>query len=79
MKQVKNLKEIETDINKNGEIVTEKNNKNNVAVMSIEEYRNNIFNKETVKKLSKSEEEIENGKTRNGAEVIKELRAKYGF
>lgn len=79
MQQVTSLKEIETVINQNGEMVIGKNNKNNVIVMSMEEYRNNIFDNETVKKLLKSEEDIEKGRTRKATEVIKELRAKYGF
>ena len=73
------LKEIETYINENGEIVIDKNNKNNETLMNMEEYRNNIFDKETVRKLLKSEEDIEKGRTRKASEVIKELRAKYGF
>lgn len=79
MQQVTSIQEIETVINQNGEMVIGKNNKNNVIVMSMEEYRNNIFDKETVKKLLKSEEDIESGRTRKATEVIKELRAKYGF
>lgn len=79
MQQVTSLKEIETYINENGEIVIGKNNRNNLIVMNMEEYRNNIFDKETVKKLLKSEEDIEKGRTRKASEVIKELRAKYGF
>ena len=58
------------------EIVT---NKNNVTVTNGEEYKNHIFDNETVKKLLKSEEDIEKGKTRNAIDVIKELRLKYGF
>ena len=79
MQQVTSLQEIETVIDQNGEMVIGKNNKNNVIVMSMEEYRNNIFDNETVKKLLKSEEDIEKGRTRKATEVIKELRAKYGF
>ena len=79
MQQVTSLQEIETVINQNGEMVIGKNNKNNVIIMSMEEYRNNIFDKDTVKKLLKSEEDIEKGRTRKATEVIKELRAKYGF
>ncbi len=79
MQQVTSLQEIETVINQNGEMVIGKNNKNNVIIMSMEEYRNNIFDNETVKKLLKSEEDIEKGRTRKATEVIKELRAKYGF
>lgn len=79
MQQVTSLQQIETFINQNGEMVIGKNNKNNVVVMSMEEYRNNIFDNETVKKLLKSEEDIEKGRTRKATEVIKELRTKYGF
>lgn len=79
MQQVTSLQEIETVINQNGEMVIGKNNKNNVIIMSMEEYRNNIFDNETVKKLLKSEEDIEKGRTRKATEVIKELRTKYGF
>lgn len=79
MQQVTSLKEIETYISKNGEMVIGKNNRNNLIVMNMEEYRNSIFDKETVKKLLKSEEDIEKGRTRKASEVIKELRAKYGF
>ena len=79
MQQLTNLKELETAVNQYGEIVVSKNSKNDVVVMSMEEYRNNIFDNETVKKLLKSEEDIEKGRTRKATEVIKELRAKYGF
>lgn len=79
MQQVTSLQEIETVINQNGEMVIGKNNKNNVIIMSMEEYKNNIFDNDTVKKLLKSEEDIEKGRTRKATEVIKELRAKYGF
>ena len=79
MQQITNLQEIEKVIDQNGEMVIGKNNKNKVIVMSMEEYRNNIFDKETVKKLIKSEEDIEKGRTRKATEVIEELRAKYGF
>ena len=79
MQQVRNLQEIETMINQNGEMVIGKNSKNNVIVMSMEEYRNNIFDNEMVKKLLKSEKDIEKGRTRKATEVIKELRTKYGF
>lgn len=54
-------------------------NKDNVKVVMKEEYKNYIFDNETVKKLQKSEEDIENGKTRKAVDVVKELRLKYGF
>lgn len=79
MQQVTSLEEIENVINQNGEMVIGKNSKNNVIVMSMEEYRRNILNEETVKKLLKSEEDIEKGRTRKATDVVKELRTKYGF
>ena len=79
MQQVTSLQQIEAFINQNGEMVIGKNSNNNVVIMSMEEYRNNILDNETVKKLLKSEEDIEKGRTRKATEVIKELRAKYGF
>ena len=79
MKSITNMKEIETYINQNGEIVIDKNNRSNVILMNMEEYKNNIFDKETVRKLQKSEEDIEKGRTRKALEVIKELREIYRF
>ena len=79
MQQVTSLQEIETVINQNGEMVIGKDNRNHVIVMSMEEYKNHILDKETVKRLLKSEEDIEMGRTRKATEVIKELREKYGF
>ena len=59
MQQVTSFQEIETFINQNGEMVIGKNSKNNVIIMSMEEYRNNVLNNATIKKLLKSEEDIE--------------------
>lgn len=58
---------IEKAINKNGKMIIKKN------------HTENIFDNETVKRLLKSEEDIEKGRTRKATEVIKELREKYGF
>lgn len=79
MQQVTSLQDIETFINENGEVVIGKNSENNVIIMSMEEYTNNIFDREMIKKLLKSEEDIEKGRTKKATEVIKELRRKYGF
>lgn len=79
MQQLTNIQEIKSAVNQYGEIVVIKNKKNNVIIMSMDEYRNSVFDNETVEKLLKSENDIENGKTRNATEVVKELRKKYGF
>ena len=41
--------------------------------------RNNIFDNETIESLLKSEDDIEQGRTRKASEVIKEFKEKYGF
>ena len=79
MQQVTSLKQIEAFINENGEMVIGKNNKNNVIVMSMEEYRKKIFEEQLEKKLLKAEKQIEEGKTVKASEVFKELEAQYEF
>ena len=55
MQQLTNLKEIENAINEYGEIVVSKNSKNNVVIMSMEEYNKNILREKIIKELKKSE------------------------
>ncbi len=76
MQQVTSFQEIETFINQNGEMVIGKNSKNNVIIMSMEEYRNNVLNNATIKKLLKSEEDIENGRTRKSNRSYKGVKSK---
>lgn len=79
MQQVKSLQELEAVINKNGEMIITKNHKNNVVVMSIEEYKNRLLEDEIERKLLKAEEQIDKGKTYKATEVFKELEEMYGF
>ncbi len=79
MMQLTNIQEIETAINEYGEIVIIKNNKNDVIVMSMEEYKKNNMKTDIIKKLKKSEEEIENGEGIESDIAFKELRQKYGY
>ena len=61
MQQSINIKEIEGAIDEYGEIVLRKNSKNNVIIMSMEEYKKNHMKADIIKKLKQSEEEIEKG------------------
>ena len=74
-----NLQEIETAVNQYGEIVISKNNKNNVVVMSMEEYNKNMLRKDIIKALKESEKEIENGEGIDSDVAFRELRLKYGY
>ena len=79
MQQVTNLQELETAINLNGEMVVSKNSKNNVILMSMEEYKKKLLKEKIEKKLLKAEEQIKNGKTVKADEVFKELEEIYEF
>ena len=74
-----NLKEIETAVNQYGEVALSKKNKNNVVIMSMDEYNKNILREELIKSLKKSEQEIENGEGIESDEAFKKLRQKYGY
>ena len=79
MQQLTNIQELEMAIDKNGEMVVSKNSKNNVIIMSMEEYKQRIMKEDIIKKLKKSEEEIESGKGIEADVAFKELRQKYGY
>ena len=79
MQELTNLEEIETAVNQYGEIVLSKNNKNNVVVMSMEEYKEKMLDKEIERKILKSEEDYNNGRIRKAKDVFKEWKLKYGI
>ena len=74
-----NIQELETAVNQYGEIVISKNSKNNIIIMSMEEYKKKTFEDEIERKLLKAEKQIEEGKTVKEVEVFKELEELYGF
>ena len=79
MQQLTNIQEIETAVNQYGEIVISKNKKNNVIVMSMQEYKQKLIDERIEEKLLKAEKQIEDGKTIKAEEVFKELEETYGF
>ena len=79
MQQSLNMKEIETAIDEYGEIVLSKNKKNNVIIMSMEEYKKNSMKADIIEKLKKSEKEIEKGEGIESDIAFKEFRQKYGY
>ena len=52
MQQLTNIQELEMAIDKNGEMVVSKNSKNNVIIMSMEEYNQKFveYNKKSIGK-----------------------------
>ena len=79
MQQLTNLQELEMAVNLNGEVVVTKNNKNNVILMSMEEYKKSLIKDKIKNNLIKEEEDIKLGRVRDAEEVFKEWNAKYGI
>ena len=77
--QLLNTQEIENAMEKYGDVVLCKNSKNNVVVLSIEEYKNKLQKDEIEKKLLEAEEQIDEEKTVKATDVFKELEEKYEF
>ena len=79
MQQLTNLQELEMAVNLNGEVVVTKNNKNNVILMSMKEYKKSLIKDKIKNNLIKAEEDIKLGRVRDAEEVFKEWNAKYGI
>ena len=77
--QLTNLQELEMAVNLNGEVVVTKNDKNNVILMSMEEYKKGLIKDKIKNNLIKAEEDIKLGRVRDAEEVFKEWNAKYGI
>lgn len=80
MQQLKDVQSvIEAALNKYGDIVLSKNERNNVFVMSIEEYRKKLLDEEIDRKIMESEEDYNNGRVKDAEEVFKEWEEQYGI
>ena len=79
MQQLTNLQELQIEVNLNGQVVVTKNNKNNVILMSMEEYKKSLIKDKIKNNLIKAEEDIKLGRVRDAEEVFKEWNAKYGI
>lgn len=60
-------------------IVIKRNNKEDLVVISLEQYKKNLFFTEINSKIEKGEEDLKNGRVHSAKSVFKELRKKYGY
>ena len=60
-------------------IVIKRENKEDLIIISMEEFKKRTFLNELDRKLAEGEEDIKNGKVYNAREVFQELGEKYGF
>ena len=75
--------EVEKTLNKYEDIdepiVVKRDNKTDVVILSMKEYKERLQESEIIKHLKKSEEDIKNDRTTPASEFFKELRAEYGY
>lgn len=60
-------------------IIVKRKNKEDLVIISIEEYKRKILMSELNKKVAEGEEDIEYGNIDDAKKVLKELRSKYGY
>lgn len=60
-------------------IIVKRENKDDVVILSIEEYRKKIFLAELDKKLDEAEDDIKNNRVHKARDVFRELREQYGY
>lgn len=77
------VKEIENTLSKYEEIdepiVVKRENKSDVVILSMKEYKEKLLELDIIKHLQKSEEDVEQGRTIPADKLFKELRAEYGY
>lgn len=59
-------------------IVVKRENKEDVIIMNLDEYKR-IMEKDLVEKLKKAEEQIKNNEVTKAEKVFSDMRAKYGY
>lgn len=83
MKREISLKEIENTLAEYEEIdepiVVKRENKSDVVILSMKEYKEKLLELDIIKHLQKSEEDIESGRTIPADKLFKDLRSEYGY
>lgn len=77
------IREFEDTVNVNENIeepiIVKRNNKQDLVVISLEQYNKALFLSDLSNKLEKSEQNLENKKIHSARNVFKKLRKKYGY
>ena len=83
MRKEISVKELESTISLMDDIqepiIVKRKDKQDLVVISLEQYKKELFLAEISSKLEKSEKELEQGKVHSARHTFKELREKYGY
>lgn len=63
----------------NEPIIVKRKNKQDLVVISLEQYKKQMFLEKLSSKLEKSKKEVEQGKIHSARTVFKEMKTKYGY
>ena len=63
----------------NEPIIVKRKNKQDLVIISLEQYKKQIFLENLSSKLEKSKKEVAQGKVHSARTIFKEMRAKYGY
>ena len=63
----------------NEPIIVKRENKQDLVVISLEQYKKQIFLEKLSGKLEKSRKEVEQGKVHSARTIFKEMKTKYGY
>ena len=75
------IAEVEKTLNEdniNDTILVKRNNKSDVIIMNLDEYKK-LIETRFISKLKEGEEQIYNGEVTDGDTVLSQMREKYGF
>jgi len=75
---IKEAERLLNEDNINDTIIVKRNDRDDVIIMNLEEYRK-IFEMNLIGKLKKAEEQIKNGEVIDADIVFAEMREKYGY
>lgn len=83
MQKIINIEEVESTLKKytniEEPIIVKRENKGDVIMLSIDEYKKRIFFSDFEKKIEEAENDIKKGNVHKARDVFKELRDKYGY
>ena len=83
MQKVISINEFEKTVNSIDDIeepiIIKRENKEDLVVISLAEYKKSLLLTELSSKLAESEEQYKNGQVHSAESVFKELRDKYGY
>lgn len=79
MQKEVSIKELESIDNIREPVIIKRKNKEDLVVISLEQYKKEVFLTDLANKLEESEKQYADGKTHDARETFRKLREKYEY